>query len=108
LDLPEFTAQEIETNFAVALLVALLGRDGGDASRPVDEPDSGADFIHILATMASGTEELPFEVFIPNRDFLGIDFGEDGYWPWVGCDLRLGQGLSVPVGHFPLEQAEAP
>ncbi len=59
LDLPEFGAQVIETDLAVALLVALLGRNGGNPCGFMNEANGSRDFVDVLATVATGAEELP-------------------------------------------------
>lgn len=89
LDLPELGAEEVETDLAVSLLVALLRRDGGDPCGLVDQSDGGGDFVDILPAVATGTEELPLEVLVPNHDLLRIDLGQNSDTGGRGVDTAL-------------------
>lgn len=89
LDFPEFGAQVIETDLAIALLVALLGGDGGDPCGLVDQADGGGDFVDILPAVATGTEKLPLEILVSNHDLLGIDLGQDSDTGGRGVDTAL-------------------
>ena len=60
LQFPELGAEEIETDLAIALLVALLGRDSSNTRGLMDQPNGGRDLVDVLATMTTGTEKLPF------------------------------------------------